>query len=128
EDWQWSNFRHYAAGFEGRVSIESERTAQEQWVIRRQRDIHQSSGNKCDPRARGPRFQLFAPSRTRVPHPCVLCKGGYPGTHELEVCGSHPFAPRKDGAPGSLIERHPHYYSLSERNIHTTFPSWMPNS
>ena len=27
EDWQWSSFRHYATGFEGRVEIESEWTA-----------------------------------------------------------------------------------------------------
>jgi len=26
EDWQWSSFRHYATGAEGRVEIESERT------------------------------------------------------------------------------------------------------
>jgi len=28
EDWQWSSFRHYATGCEGRVEIESEWTAQ----------------------------------------------------------------------------------------------------
>jgi len=27
EDWEWSSFRHYASGWEGRVEIESERTA-----------------------------------------------------------------------------------------------------
>ena len=27
EDWPWSSFRHYATGYEGRVEIESERTA-----------------------------------------------------------------------------------------------------
>ena len=27
EDWEWSRFRHYATGCEGRVEIESERTA-----------------------------------------------------------------------------------------------------
>ncbi len=27
EDWQWSSFRHYATGGEGRVEIESEWTA-----------------------------------------------------------------------------------------------------
>lgn len=27
EDWEWSSFRHYATGFEGRVEIESEWTA-----------------------------------------------------------------------------------------------------
>ena len=27
EDWQWSSFRHYATGAEGRVEIESEWTA-----------------------------------------------------------------------------------------------------
>jgi putative transposase len=27
EDWQWSSFRHYATGYEGRVEIESEWTA-----------------------------------------------------------------------------------------------------
>jgi hypothetical protein len=25
EDWEWSSFRHYATGYEGRVEIESER-------------------------------------------------------------------------------------------------------
>jgi len=27
EDWQWSSFRHYATGAEGRIEIESEWTA-----------------------------------------------------------------------------------------------------
>jgi putative transposase len=27
EDWEWSSFRHYASGYEGRVEIESEWTA-----------------------------------------------------------------------------------------------------
>jgi len=27
EDWEWSSFRHYATGYEGRVEIESEWTA-----------------------------------------------------------------------------------------------------
>ena len=27
EDWEWSSFRHYATGIEGRVEIESEATA-----------------------------------------------------------------------------------------------------
>jgi hypothetical protein len=27
EDWEWSSFRHYATGCEGRVEIESELTA-----------------------------------------------------------------------------------------------------
>jgi putative transposase len=29
EDWEWSSFRHYATGYEGRVEIESEWTARE---------------------------------------------------------------------------------------------------
>ena len=38
EDWQWSSFRHYATGAEGRVEIESEWTA---------RKLERAAGTLC---------------------------------------------------------------------------------
>jgi putative transposase len=38
EDWEWSSFRHYATGLEGRVEIESE------WVSRKR---ERAAGNLC---------------------------------------------------------------------------------
>jgi putative transposase len=40
EDWEWSNFRHYAMGTEGRVEIESE------WTARRR---ERAAGKLCLP-------------------------------------------------------------------------------
>ena len=38
EDWQWSSFRHYATGVEGRVGIESE------WATRKR---ERAAGTLC---------------------------------------------------------------------------------
>jgi putative transposase len=40
EDWEWSSFRHYATGIEGRVEIES------QWTARKR---EQTAGRSCLP-------------------------------------------------------------------------------
>jgi len=39
EDWEWSSFRHYATGSEGRVEIESE------WTARKKRE--RAAGKLC---------------------------------------------------------------------------------
>ena len=41
EDWDWSSFRHYASGLEGRVEIESE------WTARRR---EMAAGRRCPAR------------------------------------------------------------------------------
>src|SRR5258707_10865810 len=54
QDWEWSSFRHYATGFEGRVEIESE------WTARKRE------------RAEGRVFSVLAPS---PPLPKLSCVG-----------------------------------------------------
>jgi len=56
EDWEWSSFRHYATGFEGRVEIESE------WTARKR---ERAAGGLC------PAIELphSSQNRARMGHP-----------------------------------------------------------